>query len=1413
MSAAVLQCLNQEQLLSVALAQLKNIGSSSESLEVLLQIVPLLDADVLDKIYPDLLAFSLTAVERGNNECSKQVVSFVIQIPALFNKIVDYIILLLAQEAHSKFNFVQRLYHNENIEKQIKVENDSVESEVLINTFSFLSHLFTEKSLQSLDQLARLDDQLIIFLGHKDDAVASECSKLMRWRVNLICVKCLSDDKNADFYWNTIWNIRRVATNRIHVSNSLIMWLRMLSSSYVEARANSFFQTNIVNQEFYWQFLQDGLASPSHEQRKFCLSILQLSIKSVNSSFQTSIIKWDNSNSSTLLLEWSRFTTLYEILGIDTSLHQLQAATKDILFLMTPESLVHASWGFCLLSTGFQASMDSVRKATALILLDLADDSLPSLVYGLPFFEKQFLPYMMLSRHFSVRRIKAESNELSCEYGEKFSRVLSSIVKSMPTTEDMANVVRTILRVLISTKEAFDAVKIYTTWGIVKGLEGKRVLKFGVDDTLLIDLFDSPTEGELYNTVVQTLNLRLVLAFQATNLENVVDILLKFTNHNGFKIFRDNLKLVVEYLGSCSFSVTHCISLLESSSSLHQAVVLTMVIDSIDSQYQFDACAMQRRYGSLYFAKLVEASCRPESLVAAIKSAVDRTINEVSSPEIYLAFTMGLCKEELTKTLQLGVMWEDISACLRVPTSENVPILLPKLQFYNKIVAVSGIQDSKVDIQGVLALFKHALRKSSDLAQSLKGFYKLKNSIIGELHSLIKILVFQSELSEDQVSALVSSLHLDSAHPATLKPVCEIIISLLQRRLINSSQTPKIVGHLLESTQSLNEDRFKLEDRDLHHLLINIFLHSHLLKQSQSNHDVSEKVAQFLQIMISNAYARRGLLPEIMNSLLAFQMTDSESFEQLSFIPSFLLEAITLRQLNNSVFTIEAIIAALFNEHLSPEANSDLYFDIYGNAEVAYRVKMFAILNSLKSPDLAERIFEIAIGKSSPLGNTEELKFNDGNQEYSRCQAAKMAVSVMDRVDVNKSVKLYLPQLFDLVESDPSPLVRLYLEWAIAYSLLMSPGLIGEVFQKLSLLLANHELKPVTVTIYERILFLAISSMSPDLEVEFISQLISIIVPAAATNKAVTRHFSMSLAISIHEEITSKSLLVDPKLMAIVNNMYSTAVSTNAFAQFRSGSACLWNVVNDLDLVSISGGLLLELNNREVEHVTEQEFSQYLTEDNIANLNHPIGAPRKTWTGEKPDTLNLAFKEQSEKYQSPLQTKSGAWSTVMDVDKKTELADIVRSELIVVASLVDKPPNLGGICRLCDVLGAGLITLHDMKVKEHPQFKNVAVTADHWMPMTEVKPQNIVTYLREKKADGYTLMGLEQTNKSVVLDSKLQFPKRTLILLGREKEGIPGELLAELDVCVEIKQVGVIRSMNIQTATAVIVHAYSSQNC
>lgn len=49
-------------------------------------------------------------------------------------------------------------------------------------------------------------------------------------------------------------------------------------------------------------------------------------------------------------------------------------------------------------------------------------------------------------------------------------------------------------------------------------------------------------------------------------------------------------------------------------------------------------------------------------------------------------------------------------------------------------------------------------------------------------------------------------------------------------------------------------------------------------------------------------------------------------------------------------------------------------------------------------------------------------------------------------------------------------------------------------------------------------------------------------------------------------------------------------------------------------------------------------------------------------------------------------------------------------------------------------------------------------------------------------------------------------------MLGAEGHGIPAALIPLLDFCVEIPQLGVIRSLNVASATALTVFAYSQQH-
>nr|XP_032804293.1 probable methyltransferase TARBP1 isoform X1 [Petromyzon marinus] len=149
--------------------------------------------------------------------------------------------------------------------------------------------------------------------------------------------------------------------------------------------------------------------------------------------------------------------------------------------------------------------------------------------------------------------------------------------------------------------------------------------------------------------------------------------------------------------------------------------------------------------------------------------------------------------------------------------------------------------------------------------------------------------------------------------------------------------------------------------------------------------------------------------------------------------------------------------------------------------------------------------------------------------------------------------------------------------------------------------------------------------------------------------------------------------------------------------------------------------------------------------------------------------------------------------------------------LLVVASLVDKSTNLGGLCRTCEILGASALVLGGRHHVSDRQFQALSVTAEQWLPILEVKPHALAAFLQEKKEDGYSIVGAEQTANSHDLTA-FRFPARTLLLLGNEREGVPAGLLQQLDACVQIPQLGVVRSLNVHVSGALLVWEYARQH-
>jgi len=169
-------------------------------------------------------------------------------------------------------------------------------------------------------------------------------------------------------------------------------------------------------------------------------------------------------------------------------------------------------------------------------------------------------------------------------------------------------------------------------------------------------------------------------------------------------------------------------------------------------------------------------------------------------------------------------------------------------------------------------------------------------------------------------------------------------------------------------------------------------------------------------------------------------------------------------------------------------------------------------------------------------------------------------------------------------------------------------------------------------------------------------------------------------------------------------------------------------------------------------------------------------------------------------------------NAVGDTRKAIEMAmsSKKRQNLIMIASLINKAPNLGGLTRTCEIFNVESLAVPDIRVKTNAVYKNLCVTADKWQPLVEVPPINLPEYIQKLKLKGYRILALEQAARSHKLQEYI-FPEKVAVLLGREKEGVPTELLNLVDDCIEIPQMGIIRSLNVHVSGSILIWEYTKQ--
>jgi tRNA G18 (ribose-2'-O)-methylase SpoU len=158
-------------------------------------------------------------------------------------------------------------------------------------------------------------------------------------------------------------------------------------------------------------------------------------------------------------------------------------------------------------------------------------------------------------------------------------------------------------------------------------------------------------------------------------------------------------------------------------------------------------------------------------------------------------------------------------------------------------------------------------------------------------------------------------------------------------------------------------------------------------------------------------------------------------------------------------------------------------------------------------------------------------------------------------------------------------------------------------------------------------------------------------------------------------------------------------------------------------------------------------------------------------------------------------------------------------EIIVIAHNIRSTHNIGSIFRTSEGFGVSKIIIsgyspypkipNDTRLphiseKLTNQIHKTALDAEMLVPFEYQEEPNIQYF----KNSGYSIVGLEQNEKSIMINEYAPVEKIVLIL-GEEVHGITDDIINQCDTLLEIPMVGKKESFNVSVAAGIALYALS----
>lgn len=491
-----------------------------------------------------------------------------------------------------------------------------------------------------------------------------------------------------------------------------------------------------------------------------------------------------------------------------------------------------------------------------------------------------------------------------------------------------------------------------------------------------------------------------------------------------------------------------------------------------------------------------------------------------------------------------------------------------------------------------------------------------------------------------------------------------------------------------------------------------------------------------------------------------------------------------------------------------PHRNYALY---YGQREWHAYAAWIDLLNRFpkEQEHVAKNIFDSLLEPwAGQKGSAPVIsKWKDVFQLQAMLVLVKHCISEAD-------VDAYLDKFMRALTVEQWPRHRFVLEWIITRIYFHFPGKSDRILNDLAHL---DESSPIHIASLMKLAVLTAPFLDSE---EYAMNLVILLIPFSASQKVHIRHEAHLSFPTIFELAETKrwtTITSNPGFSVLNTHIRQTEKFKNAAWSIRTLRV---NAIADFTLTEIFQGQYLYIESPEQERVAHEDFLALANANNDTARSQgyiDLGKPKAET--ELPVNLKPAehFLDEDGVKSNFYQTKSGFdFNSLLPAPGAPHLQDKQPASVILVASLIDNPTNLGGLSRISESFGLETLYINDIKKITHKDFKATSVTSEKHLPIKELREANIPTFLAGMKRKGYEVVGIEQTDRSGMLGDEVAegtkdvgtLPRRCVLVLGAEKSGITPEVLSVIDRCVEIRTVGVTRSLNVQTAGGIAVYEW-----